>query len=516
MHSLAKYGILLLCIYLNPFSTALKAQLSEVEIKLSGDFYWGEGFGGDRETAINNAKRDLIEKLIVRVVSDGVLIESETDNTYSSEFESSTSTMSRMQLRGLEYLPPNERPNGTWEVIAFVSKSDFEESMSIEEERLLLGLEQALNDEKEGRLDAAIPQYFDLLASTYFFPTPFFTNEEQHGTQAELQSFLRSRINSWINELTINVTEVKSLSTANNIEFYYDLEATYNDNETGFLTISFNRPGYASHQIRDGKVEVFSDILPDEIVENYVFTLTPVIPETLDEDKIGILEEILPSRELSIEIDFSDVIEIDFTVEETEENTFTFIPEVKNISVFDLEWDFGDGTTSSASSPTHQFSSLRSPKNVVLTINQSEELSVTKILSVNGLQATEPEERNPIDQNDPEITNTINDIIEAFVVPFSQKTFIDNVIQMKDGQNLTTYLNRLLREDRIFLGRSGDVEDTDKSYLAVINPDNRSVIAILSPVKSGFRTNLSTNTAVDDSKLSETFRGYGSIWFQFK
>lgn len=60
-------------------------QISEKEIKLSGNYYWGQGYGEQREGAINNAKRDLIEKLIVRVESESRFTERDTNEEYSVE-----------------------------------------------------------------------------------------------------------------------------------------------------------------------------------------------------------------------------------------------------------------------------------------------------------------------------------------------------------------------------------------------------------------------------------------------
>ena len=86
------------------------AQVSEIDIKLSGNYYWGSGYGDTREAAINNAKKDLIEKIIVRVESDATLSENASDDTFSTSYQSNTSTMSRLELRGLDYLPPKEKP----------------------------------------------------------------------------------------------------------------------------------------------------------------------------------------------------------------------------------------------------------------------------------------------------------------------------------------------------------------------------------------------------------------------
>ncbi|MGB0347917.1 MAG: hypothetical protein ACPGGA_10555, partial [Balneolaceae bacterium] len=109
-----------------------------------------------------------------------------------------------------------------------------------------------------------------------------------------------------------------------------------------------------------------------------------------------------------------------------------------------------------------------------------------------------------------------NDSQMGFSVPFRFKTYIDNTIRLRDAQSLTRYLNRLAQQNIIELGRQSDVSDPEKSYLAVVNPQNRQVLAILSPVQIGNRFNIITNESISNEQLSDQFRGMGSIWFQFK
>ncbi len=496
------------------------SQVDERMIKLSGNYFWGEGFGEDRQTAVNNAKRDLIERMIVRIESEANFSERDTNDEYQVELETTTNTMSRMELRGLNYLPAEERRDGSWEAIAYVSREDFNATMATEEARLQSALAIALQDEEDGRLDSAIPQYMDILASTFYAPVPFYAVISD-ADSVEMRAFLTGKIRNWINTLDIQIINVRSLSTAQNSEFYFDLGFQYNSMKTSNLEIRLNKMGYASHPIRNGRASIFYDLPPEDIIRSFTFIITPIIPNTIENEKSIILEGILPIREVTLDIDFADVIDIDFDVEVNEDGNYIFRPEIKNLSVFSLEWDFGDGETSTETTPTHIFESSVTGNIVSLIINGSAELTKKKRFNSNGelsdrLATNRPGRQDERVEAESESINESNDAEMGFSIPFRFKTYIDNAIRLRDAQSLTSYLNSLAQQNVIELGRQSDVSDPQKSYLAVVNPQNRRVVAILSPIQISNRFNIITNEAISDEQLSDKFRGMGSIWFQFK
>ena len=65
---------------------------------------------------------------------------------------------------------------------------------------------------------SAIPQYMDLLATTFYFPVPFYATVG--GSDIELRAFLTAKLRNWLTNLTIEALEVRSLSTDHHSEFY--------------------------------------------------------------------------------------------------------------------------------------------------------------------------------------------------------------------------------------------------------------------------------------------------------
>jgi hypothetical protein len=490
-------------------------QISEKEIKLSGNYYWGQGYGEQREGAINNAKRDLIEKLIVRVESESRFTERDTNEEYSVELQSTTQTSSRIELRGLNYFPAKERRDGTWETIAYLSKSAFNQSINDAEQRFLSALSYALEDERTDNMNAAIPVYMDLLASTYFYPVSFYTAPDVNGEQFELRSFLVRKLNNWINTIEWEVTAIRNLSSDSHTEFYFDLFFTYKNEPVSNLLLSLNKPGYPVHNIQRGLTSVFYDYKPDELVERFQANLNPEIYPVIEEEKQELLSEILPQRAIVLEVDFSDIINIDIELDNSNEDTWIAYPEVKNLSVFDVQWTFKDEFYST-NTLTINPSILNTDTPVQLTLNASEALSIQRIITPSGklVMPSEAISTNSSSNENELLILQSQDVI--FEIPSDKNQYLEQILKFKNGTRLTQYLNRLKSRGVIKqVGNKASMPNSELSYIAIIEPRNRKVEVVLSPVVEGYRTDLNNEKTVANATLSETYAGMGSIWFQF-
>lgn len=208
-------------------------------------------------------------------------------------------------------------------------KSAFNQSINDAEQRFLSALSYALEDERTGNMNAAIPVYMDLLASTYFYPVSFYTTPDVNGEQFELRSFLVRKLNNWINTIDWEVTAIRNLSSESHTEIYFDLFFTYKNEPVSNLLLSLNKPGYPVHNVQRGLTSVFYDYKPDELIERFQTNLNPEIYPVIEEEKQELLSEILPQRAIVLEVDFSDIINIDIELDNTNENTWVAYPEVK-------------------------------------------------------------------------------------------------------------------------------------------------------------------------------------------
>ncbi len=502
-----------LLLFTSTFS--LVAQIHEREIKLTGKYYWGTGFGEDRESSINYAKKDLIERLLVRINSNTIFIEEDTIDDYKVELTTKTTSKTTMQLRGLNYLPAKKRRDNTWETIAYIKIEDFNKTIESEQQRLSTALKLALDNENQGRFDAAIPQYMHILASTFYFPVPFFTNLEDDSL--EIRSFLLSKMKNWVLTSDISISKVRSMSTSNNTELYFDLEVQYRQMPTSFLQIRISKQGYINNLISNGKTTVFYDLPPEDLIRSYSFILSPVIPNTIASENIELLNDILPTREVTLDIDFSEVIDINFEAIKSTDETFLFNPKIKNLSVYSLKWDFGDGSISYESTPTHTFEKDFTTSTVTLTLNGTESLIKKRTLSSLGTLSDDIAGNTNLDlHTDAHLVLAETDIVSPkFEIPLQHKKYIQTFLEARNADRLTIYLNELAKRKVIQLGRKSDVKDASLSYLVIVNPQTNQIIAYLSPLIEGKRFNLVTHEVIMEETLSKKFKGLGSIWFQF-
>ena len=86
-----------------------QAQITELEIKRSGKYYWGDGYSQDRNEAISLARQDLVQKRYVQVRTVTELSEREENFSATSEFSSNVRVESGMELRGLDYIDIERR-----------------------------------------------------------------------------------------------------------------------------------------------------------------------------------------------------------------------------------------------------------------------------------------------------------------------------------------------------------------------------------------------------------------------
>lgn len=191
-------------------------------------------------------------------------------------------------------------------------------------------------------------------------------------------------MNNWINTIDWEVTAIRNLSSESHTEIYFDLFFTYKNEPVSNLLLSLNKPGYPVHNVQRGLTSVFYDYKPDELIERFQTNLNPEIYPVIEEEKQELLSEILPQRAIVLEVDFSDIINIDIELDNTNENTWVAYPEVKNLSVFDVQWTY-KGELYSTNTLTINPSLLNTDTPIQLTLNASEALSIQRIITPSGM-----------------------------------------------------------------------------------------------------------------------------------
>lgn len=485
------------------------------DVKLSGRYHWGEGFSTDRQQAIDLARQDLVQKMVVTITAEQNMTLTDDGSGPSSNFELRSKSLSRMQLRGLDYIV-TQRRDQSFQATAFVSKQEFDRSMADLKGRILTQLGQMNAARQRGQVSVAIGHAFDILVQTYFIPVPIFTDS------VEVQSHVRGQLNAWLNEAQVTVPNVADRSAPGHTELTLEASVRFQSEPAHDLLLQLNRPGYGEHPVRGGRADVFLDVEPEQTSQEIEIKLMPVIPASLDAEMKALAQEIRPVRTLKVPVDFRKVISLDMSVVKLLGDGYRFTEKFSNLSVFDLRWDFGNGLTSTQSSPRVELPGIpASGRPITLVVNRSADLTLRRVLMPDGSlreagTATVPiPVPVPVPTPTPIAGPTTNTVLAIDRIALAQRNHLDPLLRIRNAAAFTDQLERLKQQNVLRYGRSTDVGPLERSYVAIVDPADRSVRTVLSPVIDGMRYELASNTAVPPDAMRERYQGMGSIWFSF-
>ncbi|WP_124245477.1 hypothetical protein [Cyclonatronum proteinivorum] len=496
-----------------------------LEIKQSGNYHWGEAFHENREQALSLARQDLIERIVVFVTSESEVRVSENDEAFRSEVMMRNRSISRMELRGAGHIEVQRR-DGSWRTTAYISREDFARTLDIEAGRIRTALSQAQTMESLGNINGAMAIWMDVLAAASFFPEPVFVSASATGpdsdNQVEAGFISRERILHWLNAADISVRDVRNQSAGENIEMYLDLEIRFGNQPAELIEAALDRRDTALHTVAGGFTSVYVDQPRSNARETLTLRLMPSAGSGMNEEAALVLERIRPVSRRSVSVDWRPALPIDIETVALSGGRVRLIPHTPNLSVFNLRWNI-DGRSTSETTPVVTFQPGSDVAEVSLRLNNNEQLSVQKsihrsgrITAVSGrqqprpgLRDTQTSTRNPWRASDTPPSESPS-AADAAVT-----SVLDELLRIRIGDQLITHLNRLQEEGRLLVGNRGDMPEAAQSYVAVINPVNRRVEAVLSPAHNGLRTRLPGTTSFTENEIPERFRNMGTVWFYF-
>jgi hypothetical protein len=115
----------------------------------------------------------------------------------------------------------------------------------------------------------------------------------------------------------------------------------------------------------------------------------------------------------------------------------------------------------------------------------------------------------------PTPTPVPNTIVAIDQIALSQRNHLDPLLRIRNAAAFTDQLERLKQQNVVRYGRSSDVGPIERSYVAIVDPADRSIKTVLTPLMNGVRYDLSNNEPVAPETMRDRFQGMGSIWFSF-
>lgn len=505
---------------------SIRAQPTEYDIRMSGDYYWGEAVSLDRSEAVSLARSDLIGRIVTIVVADQTHGITEDDEEFSTFYASATRTISRMELRGLDH-KVSERRDGSFSALAWLHRDDYNRSIEIERERQLGLAAHAAQIEREDGLNRAIPFLYRAFLSTYYFPEPLYLRDES-GRSIEAREYYRRKLDRWAAGIEVTAGRPDGgVMPGDVVEIGIPLQFYSAGQVASDVEVGLDIAGYGARQTTGGQTRLFLERLPNKLQEDHAIRFRPALEDTrANRDWMVLAGEAGPFYRRNISIDFSPIVTVDFDAQRIADNTYRFTNRIENLSISHIEWDFGDGTSSHEWNPAHQFAGLDPAPVITLRLNRDPDLEIRKELTPRGLRPVardpRPRERTvsardretpPPDRvamPDPSVRQTFS-WNRPGLTP-EKRRFLRELSSQTDAGEILRSLQTHARSLDLQYGNRSVIRLESDSFVVIVDPQNYDVKAFLSPVQDGGRFDLLSGRRIIN--FEETYRGLGSVWIE--
>jgi len=472
----------------------LQAQ-TERDIKLSGNYYWGEGEHKSEEQARNMALQDMIFKIQVTVSSEVLAKEEEIDNQYSEEFRSAVRVSSTLSLQGIDFFRKTRK--GNLVVVAYISKENYRKSIeAISKE--ISGLVTSIEiDEQLGNIGTLIEDYYIAYLRAFQCPEPVKFTTADGKKYPNIQMFLKNKIETWLT--CLKITPGKVTIDASIPMVTIPVSITDNGKPVGNIIVRLNTQDGADMEVIDGKTQFFLYMLPSAFQENIDVILAINLNRKKTKDDLYHLHESFKvTHSKNVSLDYSGLIKIGFNVYPQVSGALLFKPVYTNLSISDLTWDFGEGESSSQQNPLHNYAD-KNDHIVTLTFNNNPELMVKKRVSADGKVVDISKEKEP----------PVNVDKKKSLVLELNSPVLEDLVKANDYDKLAKKLKTYKKRHKLIYGKENTFVKPENCYIFIIHPRSKIVVAVLDKGKDE-RRNLKTGEMISD--LSVHYRGMISIY----
>jgi hypothetical protein len=506
--------VLVIIAFLLLSQTGLQAQVSESEIKLSREFYWGEATAESVEEARNMARRDLATRIVSTIRTESRLVSSEIDGEFSQSYVQNVQSESNLQIRGLDYLDIPRR--NYIRSIAYIRIVDYDKQVAEQIDKARAIVRNAQLIEIESGLDKALPEYLLAWSEARYIPTSLFVS--QGLDSLDINTLVRQKIRSWAESISLKVNSVDGgLINDSDVAINVQIEASFLGNPVGAAKIRWSESGYGFHDLLDGKVNVFYDKLPNRAVERKRILIAPSL-NILPNSSTDILD--ILAVEKSIDLSFNSIAGVDIEILNNQESSLNLRALISNLSVNRIEWFVGNtsiGTTQDITIPKSRLLSQA----LSLVVNRDTAMTVRRIWRNNQLVDLENTSETSAMPTliSSEIRETPLGVVTSNYFDLENDPIANELVQIVDYQILMNWLRSQSRVGNISFGAVGEDDSVDnypEAYIVLINPIKQTVVSVLSKEKDTFREIFGLNKRIIDPAVEFKGQGVGSIWVEIR
>lgn len=204
-------------------SQTMVGQMNIQDIKMSGEYYCGEGEGYSDEDAYKQALSEIIQQISVSVTTDlsREEVQSREGNSieYSEKVSNNVHSFSMSTLSNVNKLVLQVEP--VFKVFCYISKTEVEESVQKKKNKIKDFVNIGKKCEEKLQIDDAFRNYYWALCLAQTFNENVMV--DFNGKEYDCLTVLPAKIKSMINDIKINIieTEPKGEGCVCMAEFYY-------------------------------------------------------------------------------------------------------------------------------------------------------------------------------------------------------------------------------------------------------------------------------------------------------
>lgn len=470
---------------------------SERDIKLSGEYFFGEGIRDSIHLAKGDAREDLLYKISAIITTETSSVTAEQDEEITSYYKQTTKLYSSLKLKGIRYFEKvmeDERVK----VLAYISKKDYDKSIDEIISDIGEQLKLAERIENEYGLNSAVELYYQAYLKSYYCPESIPYKSTLHNEEyRSVRPLLESKIRTFLTNIELSALEPQY------DELYPDqimipVNALYDSTGINNVEIRLDLPGNPVRLIEDGEVFMFIYFRPTRTINDFRTILSIEFNDDPELEQIhknfGIIEK------ERIQIDFSKIMKIDFTIEKMREGFLKFTPDLGCVSIAKINWDFGDGLQSDELNPIHLYKNPGKYK-VILSLNNDDNLVAQKAINSEGEILEELDSLtvgSPAENVPDELNNAIVAYLHREIKDNKDKSIIESLKSLKLSGNL-------------MYGRKSHFKNPGNCYILVISTDGKEVFGFLTPANPD-RLDLLTNTKIES--MSKNYKNKRAIWLE--
>ncbi|MCH8546601.1 MAG: hypothetical protein LAT54_07695 [Cryomorphaceae bacterium] len=438
------------------------------------------------ESARLLAQDYLINQISTTVQSVSALTTTEISGEVTQDYVSTGTNVSSLRLKGLRHMVCSQnRRNNEVTVLVYIAMEDLESSARAVETQVREYFELMAMKEMIGAYSMT-DVYFAYL-HTFLSPLPI-SLEHNGRTINDAKTYLEVMLREHLNGLSFDFESITPGHAG--MEEQYSISASIANADPG-LNYNLHIPSLNARAVfrgGQGMLHVFMrPAAPKETINGYLTFGAGRIPAEVQE----VANLRVFSRSMSITLDFSQVISVDFTTELQADHVVA-TPRLAHVSPRSFSWEMGNQRLSNDQI-------LRVPRENVtgpirLVINDNQALSVRKTIDGDVVQMNA--------EAPPESENSLK-LSSAHAAHF------ENLSHFSELQKV---LAQLRRGGLAVWGNKTDFVNPNTCWVLLVDPQTEQVQYVLSPHHRG-RTDIKSGQTFNE--VGEQFKGLIAIWVDF-